>query len=679
MRTLILIMSLISFSVFAGQFQDVTAEAQNFGNSQKGYVDNLARGTDTRADQYGGSSAVSADLHPCNQVNAQGQKTCGGQAIVPGENPQQYYGMSPAQLEDNARVKASTDENAQWMFDSHNARPAFDIRRDDQLFKHQEANQNNMVNLSDSYQGCKDIAYGGVVTTSEDKSCIKTGTPTYLSTTCERTLTASCSNADAGTPWYYAPTDFTVRGGGLSIGSSGYDLSFSASRGQYCPGYDSYIDFNIDSLANIETWNLTGTTWDDAFSVSVNGTVIWQADGSVWGADPHRSVPLGRGVGDRCEWGAVFGRNETKDIKPYLKVGTNTIRIHHQVGGSGYIQLRATAKRYRGCNVQDTITEACPNGFDRSKAWKTATTCRVPGSTIYLGRTAVTRDCWGWTDTWNYEGQPLYQEDSTCQALRDQGCSPNGSVCNVTSPSGWCKEARMNFTCSASAPEKTMQVCGDTLVCAGGDCYDKPPAADSTPDFLKAASYLAAMEDMKKEFDPNNATVWKGQFRECSVNATLIGSDQCCTGGSGTINTLGKTCNTVETEINLARENKRVSFIRNWTECTQRVGNACVNKLEHYEFCIWPSKLARIVQDQGRPMLGQQVANPCPGFKLQNPNEFEGIDWSRIDLSDYFSDVTAKYNATAKPSPDALTNQMQQSNGAMQDEYNQKMQQYYGQ
>ena len=78
-------------------------------------------------------------------------------------------------------------------------------------------------------------------------------------------------------------------------------------------------------------------------------------------------------------------------------------------------------------------------------------------------------------------------------------------------------------------------------------------------------------------------------------------------------------------------------------------------------------------------MLGQVVDNPCPGFKLQNPNEFAGIDWSRIDLSDYYEDVQAKYNATAKPSPDGLTSQMQQSNTAMQDELNQKMQQYYGQ
>lgn len=224
-----------------------------------------------------------------------------------------------------------------------------------------------------------------------------------------------------------------------------------------------------------------------------------------------------------------------------------------------------------------------------------------------------------------------------------------------------------------------MQVCGDTLVCPDGKCYDayKQPA-DATQDFLKAASYLAAMDDMRKEFDPDNVTVWKGEFKECSVNKTLIGSDQCCQGGAGTINHLGKSCNQTETQINQARDNKTVTFIRSWDECTQEVAGVCINKLTHFEFCLWPSKLARIVQDQGRPMLGQQVAAPCPGFRLQNPNEFEGIDWSRINFSDFYADVMTKYNATAKPNPSAVTNQVQQSQDALLNEYTQKMQQYYG-
>ena len=77
-------------------------------------------------------------------------------------------------------------------------------------------------------------------------------------------------------------------------------------------------------------------------------------------------------------------------------------------------------------------------------------------------------------------------------------------------------------------------------------------------------------------------------------------------------------------------------------------------------------------------MLGQSVNNPCPGFKLQNPNELAGIDWNRLDLSDYYTDVTAKYNATPKPNGDALQQQMEQQQSAMKDEYTKKMESYYG-
>ena len=96
------------------------------------------------------------------------------------------------------------------------------------------------------------------------------------------------------------------------------------------------------------------------------------------------------------------------------------------------------------------------------------------------------------------------------------------------------------------------------------------------------------------------------------------------------------------------------------------------------DFCTWPSKLARIVQDQGRPQMGQIVDKPCNGFKLQNPNEFQLINWDLIDLSDYFSNVESKYSTTAKPDGQELKSQQQRSNNAVNDEYAKKYQQYYG-
>ncbi len=69
----------------------------------------------------------------------------------------------------------------------------------------------------------------------------------------------------------------------------------------------------------------------------------------------------------------------------------------------------------------------------------------------------------------------------------------------------------------------------------------------------------------------------------------------------------------------------------------------CVQRAKR--FCCFNSKMARIVQEQGRPQL--QVFGPSGGWgTAENPNcrgfspqEFQQLDFSRIDLTEYFGDI----------------------------------------
>lgn len=69
----------------------------------------------------------------------------------------------------------------------------------------------------------------------------------------------------------------------------------------------------------------------------------------------------------------------------------------------------------------------------------------------------------------------------------------------------------------------------------------------------------------------------------------------------------------------------------------------CVQRSKR--FCCFNSKMARIVQEQGRPQLKAfgptgnwgTAKNPnCRGF---TPQEFQQLDFSRIDLTEYFGDI----------------------------------------
>lgn len=69
----------------------------------------------------------------------------------------------------------------------------------------------------------------------------------------------------------------------------------------------------------------------------------------------------------------------------------------------------------------------------------------------------------------------------------------------------------------------------------------------------------------------------------------------------------------------------------------------CVQKAEAY--CCFNSMLARIIHEQGRPQLstigdfGTAKSPQCRGF---TPDEFQSVDFSKIDLSEYIEDMTKK-------------------------------------
>ncbi|PUX81465.1 conjugal transfer protein [Cronobacter sakazakii] len=69
----------------------------------------------------------------------------------------------------------------------------------------------------------------------------------------------------------------------------------------------------------------------------------------------------------------------------------------------------------------------------------------------------------------------------------------------------------------------------------------------------------------------------------------------------------------------------------------------CVQKATSY--CCFNSKLARIIHEQGRPQLknfngwGASGAPQCRGF---TPEEFQSIDFAKIDLSEYVEDMVKK-------------------------------------
>lgn len=96
----------------------------------------------------------------------------------------------------------------------------------------------------------------------------------------------------------------------------------------------------------------------------------------------------------------------------------------------------------------------------------------------------------------------------------------------------------------------------------------------------------------------------------------------------------------------------------------------CVQKAK--SFCCFNSKLARIIHEQGRPQLEVFQPNGAwtgipgdPNFSVRNPNcrgftpeEFQSLDFNKIDLSEYIEDIQKNIRQNLAPQ---LQQQIQQS------------------
>lgn len=109
-----------------------------------------------------------------------------------------------------------------------------------------------------------------------------------------------------------------------------------------------------------------------------------------------------------------------------------------------------------------------------------------------------------------------------------------------------------------------------------------------------------------------------------------------------------KSCEPEEQKLGMHRGANLCHFVGSY--CSKKVTGACLETTESY--CCYNSKLARIINEQGKPQIGKGWGTPkspsCGGFTIE---EFQKIDFSALDLSEFIDDVM---NSTVLPKVDSI-------------------------
>ncbi len=165
--------------------------------------------------------------------------------------------------------------------------------------------------------------------------------------------------------------------------------------------------------------------------------------------------------------------------------------------------------------------------------------------------------------------------------------------------------------------------CGQVTYCVGADCETVRP--QSNTGFVEATTRLnMAVELGGEEFDRGDMRFFKGTRRRCHIK--LFGLANCCT-NSGALIGLGD-CSAEERELAEERNAGNTHYLGKY--CSKRTFfGTCVRRSRAW--CVFGSKLGRILQQQGRAQLGLGWSS-CRGFTVA---EIEGIDFASLDLSEF--------------------------------------------
>ncbi|EBZ6268495.1 type-F conjugative transfer system mating-pair stabilization protein TraN [Salmonella enterica subsp. enterica serovar Oranienburg] len=296
--------------------------------------------------------------------------------------------------------------------------------------------------------------------------------------------------------------------------------------------------------------------------------------------------------------------------------------------------------------------ESCP--FNKVDGVLKGTECTEPGGTktgiMEEKPWSLTEACWAYRD--NYVTQSA--DNGTCQAYVDNpACTLAARQCAFSSDEGTCLHEYATYSCESKTAGKVM-ICGGDVFCLDGEC-DKAQSGKSN-DFGEAVSQLAALAAAGKDVAALNGVdvrAFTGQAKFCRKAAA--GFSNCCKDGGWGQDVGLAQCNSEEKALGKAKKDKLTVSVGEF--CSKKVLGVCLQKKRSY--CQFDSKLAQIVQQQGRNGqlhigFGSSKHPDCRGITV---DELQNIKFDQLDFTNFYEDLM---NNQKIPDSGALTEKVKE-------------------
>lgn len=482
----------------------------------------------------------------------------------------------------------------------------------------------------------------GTDTQCKDVDVDKTQITNY---TCERTpaVELACTRTAGAGGGHYEPTtvtkEYVVPNDQFSYrydGDKSVYLSFRAPASGTVISASATLHFNDKNIYYRMTW--------------------WGVNEDVLDKDRTWSLPEAAGAvlteGDASPQGVILNKNclsgKEGRCQEYARKTLNWLQGGSDAWMNVTLTMRVTGQKW----VPDVVwSENCP--FDKTDQVLLNSVCTDPGGdrtfTVNGEDYVLHSDCWQYTDTYVSQSS----DNGTCNDyMQNPACTVGSTTC-LDSLNGTCLREQVVFSCEEKV-SGSAQLCGGELVCTDGSCDQLDDGQSGS--FQSAVSGLAALAAAGKDIaalNGVNVSAFTGEGHSC--RKAMAGFSNCCK-DSGWGNDTGlASCNTEEKALAEAKKRKLSIYVGSY--CAHKVLGVCVEKKEGY--CQFESKLAKIVQDQGRRGqlgigFGSGSSPDCRGLTVE---ELQRLNFDNINFADFYDDLE---NGTTLPADQELLDRIKE-------------------
>ena len=280
---------------------------------------------------------------------------------------------------------------------------------------------------------------------------------------------------------------------------------------------------------------------------------------------------------------------------------------------------------------QDHWQDGCEGLSNSKNCSSKEERCIEENTTHIVDGQPVTRACWQKEKSYSCGD---YDKVEACLPLRQQGCEQVASTCK-NKANDTCTLYEQAFQCPIKQCTDVGMICNEETYCLDGDCINQQKKAD--PDFQRSVSALSAANEAAKDFTNLNS-IFTGERKTC--NKVFLGFIDCCADeGWGKDIHLAQ-CSPEEKDLAESKENLQTVYLGEY--CSKDELGVCVEHRKAY--CVFSSKLARIIQVQGRRDqlkigFGDPEHADCKGLTRE---QFASLDLGKMNFSDFYAEIAQK-------------------------------------